>query len=264
MTQIPDDQLQALLDTAHLAADKARGITGAWFRTDMSVQDKTDSSPVTIADEQTEQVIRDIILQRHPDHGFFGEETRPHLDHADWKWVIDPIDGTKSFATGMPTFGTLISVLYQGSPVIGIIDHCVLDERWVGICGQPTTHNGETCRTRSTQKLENASVYTTTTDMFDDHTAIQASRLTGVCKFRVFGGDCYGYGLIASGFNDLMCEADLKPYDYFALVPVVTGAGGVISDWQGNPLTMNSNGEVLASANINLHNAALERLNSGS
>ncbi len=264
MTHNPDDQLQALLDTAHLAADEARKITRAWFRTDISVQNKIDSSPVTIADGQTEQVIRDVILQRHPDHGFFGEETGTYLDHADWKWVIDPIDGTKSFATGMPTFGTLISVLYQGSPVIGIIDHCVLDERWVGICGQPTTHNGETCHTRTTQKLENASVYTTTTDMFDDHTAIQASRLTGVCKFRVFGGDCYGYGLIASGFNDLMCEADLKPYDYFALVPVVTGAGGIISDWQGNPLTMSSKGEVLASANINLHNAALERLNSGS
>ena len=262
MIRNSDNPLQPFLDTAYLAADQARKITRAWFRTDLSVRNKKDRSPVTIADEQTERVIRDIILQRHPDHGFFGEETGTRHGHADWQWVIDPIDGTKCFATGMPTFGTLISLLYLGTPVIGIIDHCILDERWVGICGRPTTHNGETCHTRATQKLEDASVYTTTMDMFDDRAAVQASRLTGVCKFRVFGGDCYGYGLIASGFNDLVCEADLKPYDFLALVPVVTGAGGIISDWQGNSLTMNSEGDVLASANINLHNAALERLNS--
>lgn len=254
-------ELQPFLDTAHLAADKAREITRTWFRTDMSVQNKEDRSPVTIADRQTEQVIQDVILERHPDHGFFGEETGTHLDRADWQWVIDPIDGTKCFATGMPTFGTLVALLYQGSPAIGIIDHCILDERWVGICGQRTTHNGKACRTRTTQKLEEASVYTTTMDMFDDQTAIQASHLTRACKFRVFGGDCYGYGLLASGFNDLMCEADLKPYDYFALVPVVAGAGGIISDWQGEPLTMGSKGEVLASANIDLHDAALRKLN---
>jgi len=261
MTCPPDQPLQPFLDTAHLAADQARDITRAWFRSDMSVQNKKDRSPVTIADEWTEQVIRDIILKRHPDHGFFGEETGSHHSDTNWQWVIDPIDGTKSFATGMPTFGTLIALLYQGTPVLGIIDHCILDERWVGVHGLPTTHNGLPCHTRTTRKLEDAAVYTTTMDMFDDRTAIQASRLTGVCKFRVFGGDCYGYGLIASGFNDLMCEADLKPYDFLALVPVITGAGGVISDWRGNPLTMNSEGDVLASANPDLHNAALKRLN---
>lgn len=261
MTCPPNQPLQPFLDTAHLAADQARDITRAWFRSDMSVQNKKDRSPVTIADQRTEQVIRDIILKRHPDHAFLGEETGTRHSDTAWQWVIDPIDGTKCFATGMPTFGTLISLLYQGTPVIGIIDHCILDERWVGICGRPTTHNGETCHTRATQKLKDAYVYTTTMDMFDDRTAIQAARLTGACKFRVFGGDCYGYGLIASGFNDLMCEADLKPYDFLALVPVITGAGGVISDWRGNPLTLDSAGDVLASANPDLHNAALKRLN---
>ena len=262
MIRPPDNLLQPFIDTAHLAADRAREITRTWFRADLSVQNKKDRSPVTIADEQAEQAMRDIILQHHPEHGFFGEETGIRHSRSDWQWVIDPIDGTKCFATGMPTFGTLIALLYRGNPVIGIIDHCILDERWVGICGRPTTHNGETCHTRSTQKLADASVYTTTMDMFDERAATQASRLTTACNFRVFGGDCYGYGLLACGFNDLMCEADLKPYDFFALVPVITGAGGIISDWQGNPLTLNSAGDVLASANIHLHNAALARLNS--
>jgi fructose-1,6-bisphosphatase/inositol monophosphatase family enzyme len=111
--------------------------------------------------------------------------------------------------------------------------------------------------------LSEASVYTTTVDMFDEDSQEQANRLTKSCKFRVFGGDCYGYGLIASGFNDLVCEADLKPYDYFALIPVIEGAGGVITDWQGEALTMESSGQVLAAANPALHQQAVDRLNSG-
>ncbi len=256
-----DEQLDHLIETACLAADKARTITSHWFRADMEVDAKEDRTPVTIADQQTELAIREIILERHPDHGFYGEETGIMISDSEWQWVIDPIDGTKCFATGMPTFGTLISLIHNQEPVIGLIDHPILDERWIGVSGRTTTHNGLPCATRSNDTLQSATVYTTTTDMFNEKNGKVADRFTRSCKFRVFGGDCYGYGLLASGFNDLVCEADLKPYDYFALVPVVTGAGGCITDWQGNKLTLDSFGEVLASANPTLHQQAINALN---
>ncbi|WP_423910170.1 inositol monophosphatase family protein [Candidatus Spongiihabitans sp.] len=249
------------LETAIHAADQARAVTQKWFRADLKVASKQDKTPVTIADRQTEQAIKDIVLQRYPDHSFFGEETGQQLNNDQWQWVIDPIDGTKCFATGMPTFGTLICLLHKQAPVIGIIDHPILDERWIGIQGCQTTHNGKVCCTRSTDSLDNATVYTTSMDMFDGVSGKQARALTKNCQFRVFGGDCYSYGLLASGYNDMVCEADLKPYDYFALIVVVTGAGGIITDWQGNQLTLESNGEVLASANESLHQQAIAKLN---
>jgi inositol-phosphate phosphatase/L-galactose 1-phosphate phosphatase/histidinol-phosphatase len=259
----PEVALDTYIETACEAADQARIVTRKWFRSGFDVESKEDKTPVTIADQQAEETIRDVILGRHPDHGFFGEETGRHGAHSEWQWVIDPIDGTKCFATGMPTFGTLISLLYQGRPVIGIIDHSILDERWIGITGRHTVYNGKPCQSRQQQLLSEASVYTTTVDMFDEDSQEQADKLTKSCKFRVFGGDCYGYGLLASGFNDLVCEASLKPYDYFALIPVIEGAGGVITDWQGDALTLESSGQVLAAANPALHQQAIDRLNSG-
>ena len=252
---------QAFLDTAILAADKAREITRHWFRADLEIVSKSDQSPVTIADEQTEIALKSIILERHPDHSFLGEETGSEIGDSEWQWIIDPIDGTKSFATGNPTFGTLVALLQGGTPVLGIIDHSILDERWVGRTGQPTTHNGVVCTTRSTGGLAEASIYATTLDMFDDAAFEKYNRLSKQCQFRIFGGDCYAYGLLARGLTDLVCEDDLKPYDYLALSTVVTGAGGVITDWQGQPLTLNSGDQVLASANPSLHQAALDLLN---
>ncbi|MCY3769230.1 MAG: histidinol phosphate phosphatase [Gammaproteobacteria bacterium] len=253
--------LKPYLDTAISAADSARQVTRKWFRLKMKVGRKEDRTPVTIADQETETVVKNIILDRHPRHGFFGEESGQQFTDSEWRWVIDPIDGTKCFATGMPTFGTLISLLHEEEPVIGIIDHAMLNDRWIGLKDAKTTHNRTICRTRNTMKIADASVYTTTLDMFDEQTGKQFENLTRNCKFRVFGGDCYSYGLLASGYNDLVCEADLHPYDYFALVPVILGAGGVITDWQGRNLGMKSNGQVLAAANSTLHGKALEKLN---
>lgn len=253
--------LERYLETAISAADAARIVTQKWFRKDFDVQSKKDKTPVTIADEQTELAIKNIILKNHPEHGFFGEETGLSDTDNEFVWVIDPIDGTKCFATGMPTFGTLISLLQHGKPVIGLIDHAILDDRWIGQAGQPTRHNGVICQTRNTASLGLATCYTTTTDMFNDINGKQADALTKSCQFRVFGGDCLGYGLLASGFNDLVCEADLKPYDYFALSPVIEGAGGLITDWQGSPLSLESGGEVLAAANPDLHQLAIDKLN---
>lgn len=261
MTENSNKLLNEHLNTAILAADQARLVTKKWFRGTMDVTSKLDKTPVTIADQETENTITEIILERHPEHSILGEESGAMNNNHEWRWVIDPIDGTKCFATGMPTFGTLISLLHNDAPMIGIIDHCILDERWIGVSGQQTTYNNNPCQTRDTTNLDAASVYTTTMDMFNDKNYAQAEALTKSCQFRVFGGDCYGYGLIASGHNDIVCEADLKPYDFFALIPVVTGAGGVVTDWQGNKLTLKSNGEILASANHQLHKLAIEKLN---
>ncbi len=255
--------MKPFLATACLAADEARKITRKWFRSGVAVASKEDRSPVTIADSDTEAVIKHIILDAHPSHGFLGEESGVARSESPWQWVIDPIDGTKCFATGFPTFGTLISLSYQGIPQIGIIDHSILNERWIGVRGENTTHNGLPCSTRAVAAVNQATVYTTSIDMFDHDTAAQAELLTQKCQFRVFGGDCYSYGLIASGFNDITCEADLKPYDYFALIPVVQGAGGVITDWQGGALTMDSVGQVLACGSAKLHAEAVRILNGG-
>ena len=249
------------LHTALQAVDAARRITKKYFRSDLEVDSKQDKSPVTIADQETEMAMKKLILDAHPDHGFFGEETGNYAEGFDWRWIIDPIDGTKSFATGKPTFGTLVALLHKNTPNIGIIDHAILDERWVGVKDQPTTFNGKPCHTSQVNHLEEATLYTTTIDMFNESGFEQYNNLAANIKFRAFGGDCYCYGLLAAGFTDIVCEADLKPYDFLAIVPVIEGAGGIISDWQGNSLTLDSGDQVLATANQQLHDAALEKLN---
>ena len=261
----PEPDMQAVpadfLETAIQAVECARKITRDWFRIDLNVESKQDKSPVTLADQQTEQAVKQLILERHPDHSFLGEETGEQINDREWQWIIDPIDGTKSFATGNPTFGTLIALLHHRQPVVGIIDHAMLNERWVGIHGQPSLRNEVPCQTRQIAQLEQASIYTTTLDMFDETTYPRYDRLSKKCQFRVFGGDCYAYGLLSSGWTDIVCEADLKPYDYLALVPVVEGAGGIITDWQGHPLTLESSDQVIAAANSSLHQTALDILN---
>lgn len=182
--------------------------------------------------------------------------------------VLDPIDGTRSFITGKPLFGTLISLLYKGTPVIGCIDQCILNERWVGVFGQQSTLNGMPIQTDGADKLSDAEMYSTTPDMFQDgYEASKFDDMRAAVKTPHYGADCYAYALVASGFGaDVVLEADLGLYDYCALVPVLEGAGGVISDWTGKSLTLqnheSSKGRVLASANKLLHDRALKILNS--
>ncbi len=248
------------VETAIAAADAARPVTTKYFRARLDIASKRDRTPVTIADHEVEQVVKNLILERHPTHSFLGEESGATDNDEQWRWVIDPIDGTKSFATGNPTFGTLIALLHRDRPVIGIIDHAALDERWLGVHRRATTHNGAPCATSGVRRLAEASMYSTTLDMFAARTLEQFNRLSGACRFRVFGGDCYGYGLLASGFTEVVCEARLGTHDFMALIPVVEGAGGCITDWQGARLTSRSTGQVLAAANRRLHQAALVEL----
>lgn len=180
--------------------------------------------------------------------------------------MLDPIDGTKSFITGKPLFGTLIACLKDGVPIIGVIDQCVLDERWVGVAGEGTTLNGKPVKASGCQDIKESMMYATTPHMFGR--GEEENKFNVLCdtvKRPLYGADCYAYAIVASGFGaDIVVEADLGLYDYCALVPVVEGAGGVMTDWCGRKLTLENHddckGRVVACANAKLHQQALSIL----
>lgn len=244
-------------------ADIAGPLARTHFRTALGVDWKADKSPVTLADRRIERALREAIVERFPDHGILGEEEAALGADRRVVWVVDPIDGTKSFVCGMPLFGTLIAALVDGRPVAGVIEMPMLGERWLGIANAATRFAGAVCRTSATARLEDARLLATAPDMFD---AAEQAAFAALCEgtgLRRYGGDCYAYGLLASGHVDLVVEASLKPYDFMALVPVVEGAGGVITDWTGAPLSLHSGGRVVAAANPALHAAALKILRGG-
>jgi len=264
----PDAQtLDRLASVAHSVADCAAAITTKYFRTRFEVDVKSDASPVTIADRQAERVMREALAAAVPDHGVFGEEEGFDGSTAtDLLWVLDPIDGTKSFITGKPVFGTLVSLLYKGTPIIGILDQPVQKERWVGVAGRQTTLNGSDIHSRACGEVASAYLYATTPHMFEGETEVAFNALRDQVRIPLYGCDCYAYGLLAAGHCDLVAEADLKPYDYMALVPIVKGAGGTITDWKGDELRWSVEaaatgvapiGEVLAAGDAACHAKAL-------
>ena len=236
------------LALAHRLADAAGSAIRPLFRGAWSEERKDDRSYVTEADRAAEAAMRAILEIERPADGIVGEEYGTVRESATRQWVLDPIDGTTSFIAGRPIFGTLIALVQDGWPVLGIIDQPVLRERWAGRVGEATTFNGKPVRTRPCPDLAQAVLATTSPNMFGESDADAFMGLAkGVAERKiVWGGDCYSYGLLASGHIDVVCEANLKLYDYAALVPVVEGAGGTMSDWQGHPLDAGSDGRVLA------------------
>jgi len=250
---------------ATLLADAAGPLLRRYFRTPLLTETKADLSPVTEADRGAEAVMRALIMQRYPDHGIIGEEMGGHRADAEWVWVLDPIDGTKAFMAGAPTFGTLIGLCHKGIPVVGIIDQPISCERWIGVRGQPTTLRGNALHARifsHTPELGKALLAATAPDMFTTPTERTSfAQLQQACRFTRFGLDCYAYGLLAAGQIDLVCEASMKPHDIMALVPVIEGVGGLISDWTGRPFTLDGQStQVLAAGNQDLHRSALALL----
>lgn len=249
-----------VLRLGNALADAARPIARRWFRNSVSVEFKGDDSPVTRADREIEAELRRRISEEFPLHGILGEEEAPVALQSEYVWVIDPIDGTKSFISGMPTFGTLIALLRHGVPQLGVIDMPVLQERWVGQIGEVTSLNGVPARTRAGTRLADAVVYATSPDDFAPADLARFDRVSKAARMRRFGGDCYSYALLASGSIDVVVEAGLQPYDYLALVAIVEGAGGRITDWSGRALTPDSDGHVVATACGALHEEVLEKL----
>jgi inositol-phosphate phosphatase/L-galactose 1-phosphate phosphatase/histidinol-phosphatase len=243
---------------AHELADRAGEVLRRYYRTPVTVDYKADESPVTLADREAERVMRDLIRSRFPEHGIEGEEFASEHGEAELVWNLDPIDGTKAFLAGRPTFGTLISLLHRGTPLLGLIDQCISHERWVGALDAPSTFNGAAIRVRPCPDLAHVVLSTTSPQMF--HTAEEQAafaRVAQAVRVTVYGGDCYAYGLLAMGFTDLVVEADLDLHDFAALVPVIEGAGGIITDWQGQALGPASDGRVVAAGDRRVHAQAL-------
>ncbi|KAB2603177.1 bifunctional phosphatase IMPL2 [Pyrus ussuriensis x Pyrus communis] len=233
-----DFELDRFAEVASKVADASGEVIRKHFRHKFDILDKEDSSPVTIADQTAEGAMVSIISENLPSHAIYGEENgwRCNEKFTDYVWVLDPIDGTKSFITGKPVFGTLIALLHRGKPILGIIDQPVLRERWVGISGRKTTLNGQVVSTRACANLAQAYLYTTSPHLFSAKAEEAFIRVRNKVKVPLYGCDCYAYALLASGFVDLVVESGLKPYDFLSLIPVIEGAGGVITDWKGHRL----------------------------
>ncbi len=245
-------------------AEASAGVIKRYFRQPVAVDDKADQSPVTIADRETEATLRRLLAERVPDHGVIGEEQASTNPDADYIWVLDPIDGTKRFITGNPLFGTLIALLHKGRPILGVIDMPMLGERWTGAAGRPTSFTDSRgtseVRTRPCPGLDRAALASTSPEMFEGGNEAAFERVRKACKLTQYGGDCFSYGLLASGFTDVVIEAGLGTYDYMALAAVIQGAGGIITDWDGKTLDLDSDGRVLAAGDPACHAEALRHL----
>lgn len=221
-----------------------------FFRAAFATEDKAAGhaafDPVTEADRAGEAVMRRLIAASFPDHGILGEEFGAERADADYVWVLDPIDGTRAFIAGRPIFGTLIALVEDGFPMLGIIDQPILKERWVGVMGRDTELNGKPARTRRCRDLADALLATTSPALFKDDELHAFEHLDAKVRSTVLGGDCYNYACLASGHLDVVVESGLKLHDFAALVPVVEGAGGVMCDWGGDPLHAGSAGDVIA------------------
>ena len=245
---------------AHRLADAAGAAIRPHFRSGAAVDTKSDASPVTIADRAAEEAMRAIIAADRPGDGVIGEEFGDDRPGAGRVWVFDPIDGTRAFIAGRPLFGTLIALLEDGVPVLGVIDQCISGERWVGAAGQPTQLSGAPVSTRDCPRLGDAHLATTGPALFDAAGIAGFDRVRAAVRDTIYGGDCYNYGLLAAGCLDLVIESGLKLYDWAALVPVVEGAGGRIRDWQGRALRRGSDGRVIAVGDPALFDQVLARL----
>lgn len=235
---------------AQKLADAAGEAIRPFFRSEFASENKADASAVTEADRAAEQAMRAILEEERPEDGIIGEEYGAMRESAARQWVLDPIDGTQSFIAGRPIFGTLVALMQDGWPVIGLIDQPIAGERWAGAMGNETLFNDSASSARRCKSLEGASVATTSPHCFSDDEADAYLRVIAAAYGKhprpVYGGDCYNYGLLASGHIDIVIETGLKLHDFAALVPIVEGAGGQMCDWQGKPLTAGSDGCVIA------------------
>jgi histidinol phosphatase-like enzyme (inositol monophosphatase family) len=233
------------------------------FRGAVAADLKADQSPVTLADRDAEQVMRAILTERCPDCGILGEEFGLERPSARLRWVLDPIDGTRAFITGRPTFGTLIALFREGRPILGIIDQPVTRERWIGAIGRPTLFHGPfggRAGCRPCPSLADAELSCTSPEMFGPDTP-RWERLRQSVRRNSWGGDCYAHGLVALGQIDIVAESDMKVWDWGALVPVIEGAGGSVTDWHGQPLMAEGDGRVLSVGDKGLLPAILRELN---
>ncbi len=252
-----------ILNLAERLADAVRPVVLEKFRSGIGHEAKGDESPVTESDRAAESVMREMISSERPQDGIFGEEFGVTNPDAETVWILDPIDGTKAFITGKPIFGTLIGIVRHGRAIAGVTDGPATGDRWVGGVGRKTTFNGEPVATRKGRKLSEAWLTATSPEMFVGDHKSRFEALMAASHYTTFGNECQGYGQLACGWVDMVCEDTLAPYDYAALIPIVEGAGGLITDWHGKPLGFEANSgpkkhTVIASADALLHEEAIK------
>lgn len=215
-------------------AAASSAIIRRYYRTAYAVDTKHDESPVTIADREAELAMRALIMARFPGHGILGEEFGLHQPDAPYRWVLDPIDGTKNFISHSYLFGTLIALLYEGKPILGVIHHPMTGDLLIGD-GATTWLNDEPVRVRPCARIEDALLLTSSPTAVNGYQNVAAYEAITrrVLRYRTWG-DCHGYFLVATGGADIMADPVMSPWDLLALVPIIEGAGGRITDWQGN------------------------------
>jgi histidinol phosphatase-like enzyme (inositol monophosphatase family) len=236
-----------------------------FFRTSLSIDNKSggrEFDPVTEADRAAEAVMRRLIKSNFPQHGIVGEEFGVEREDADYVWVLDPIDGTKSFIAGFPIWGTLIALLHKGTPVFGMMHQPFIGERFSGDSGsaQYRGPSGERrLAVRRCASLKDATLFTTSPLLMNEADRTTFGRVSAEARLTRYGGDCYSYCMLAAGHLDLVIETELKPYDIAALIPIVTGAGGIVTTWEGKPAQ--GGGRIIAAGDLRVHEAALKLLN---
>lgn len=242
--------LNKFISFSNQLADTAGNSIRSYYRQPIPVDQKSDASPVTKADREAEAAMRELIKKHFPDHGIIGEEYGSENEAAEYVWVLDPIDGTASFIAGRPIFVTLIALLHHGKPILGLIDQPITHDRWIGVSGQPTTFNGKQVHVSACSRLEDAMLATTGPHYFTPEGKTFFDAVSAKASRTIYGGDGYNYAMLASGHIDLIIEEGLKLHDVMALIPVIEGAGGSVTDWQGNPVSATANSiNLLACAN---------------
>jgi len=256
MTKSPSTE--ELTAFANQLADAAGDVIMPYFRAKNAIENKQDGGfdPVTIADKEAETAMRALIETTYPDHGILGEEHgHKPAGAGGMTWVLDPIDGTRSFIGGLPTWGTLIALNNGEKVIMGVMDQPFTDERYIGT-PDGAFFKGQKLAVRPCASIGDAVLYSTTPDMFYEPGEAEAfGRVEGVVKLRRFGGDCYAYAMMALGFVDLIIESAMQPYDIQALIPIVEGAGGIVTNWQGEDAMQG--GQILAAGDARLHEQAL-------
>lgn len=251
--------MQEFVDFTKQLAQASGDIINSYFRTGVTVESKADDSPVTIADKKAEEVMRKMIMKQFPEHGIIGEEFGNHKEDAEYQWVLDPIDGTKSFVTGTFLFGTLIGLMKNRQPILGAIHHSVTSHLLIGT-GTEAKLNDEVVTVRDNDKLRLSTLlYTDHLDIGKYQNGIAFQQLMGRTKINRTWGDCHGYFLVATGYADIMVDPIMNLWDLVALIPIIEGAGGKITDWKGNP-PLDGSG-IIATNGEELHIQVLRALN---
>ncbi len=254
---MPDISDTALLTYATKLAEDAGQVAMSYFRGKLGIEVKEDLSPVTVADKAVETFVRKRLAQDFPDDGLFGEEEGASGLDRDRVWVLDPIDGTRSFLSGYPSFGFLLAILERGKPKIGVVGIPAMGEVYTGL-GDKAVLNGQPIQVSTQTALSKAILYIHEAEHMRAGDEAVLEKLTTKGSTRRFAYDCYAHALLAAGHIDAVVDYNLQPYDYLPLCALIEAAGGVITDWQGQPLTLQSDGRVISAATPELHAELLE------